>query len=412
MNKQGILQPPLAGIRVIDFTWAAAGPFATLMMGFLGAEVVKVESEKRLDLLRKLAQVYGRAKSSEVSVEQSPEFNDLNLNKLGIRLDMQNPASIELVKQLVAVSDVVVANFSAGVLQRLKLDYVALRTINPSIIVASLSSGGSGGPEYQQLGYAPIFSAQGGTANLAGYADEPPIPTRGASDMVSGSYLALAITAALNHRSHTGQGQFIDVAAIEGIAMLVGETVVDFSMTGHVAHRRGNEDNAIAPHNCYPCLGDDRWVSIVASTDAEWEALCGAIGRPAWCHDPRFAAALSRWEHRDELDNHLAAWTRSHPPEEITAVLQNVGVAAFPVMSIQALAHDPHLRDRRFYDEVNHPVMGPCKVAREPWVLAETPPSPLRPGPTLGQHEVSILQDLLGHSEAEVALLRDSKVLT
>lgn len=411
MKKQGI-QPPLAGIRVIDFTWAAAGPFATLMLGFLGAEVIKVESEKRLDLLRKLAQVYGRAKTAEVSVERSPEFNDLNLNKQGIRLDMQNPASMELVKQLVAVSDVVVANFSAGVLQRLKLDYVALRTINPSIIVASLSSGGSGGPEYQQLGYAPIFSAQGGTANLTGYADEPPVPTRGASDTISGSFLAVAVTAALNRRSRTGQGQFIDVAAIEGIAMLVGETVVDFSMTGHIAHRRGNEDDAIAPHGCYPCQGEDRWVSIVASTDVEWEALCGAIGRPAWRQEARFATALSRWEHRDELDTHLASWTRSLPPEEITTVLQKAGVAAFPVMSIQALALDPHLRERRFYDEVNHPVMGPCKVAREPWVLAETPPSPLRPGPTLGQHEGSILQDLLGHSEAEVALLRENKVLT
>ncbi len=399
---------PLEGIRVVDFTWAWAGPYATLLLAFLGAEVIKVERLKRLDHTRLRSLMTGPTMGGP---NQSPVFNDMNLNKLSLTLDLTQPRAIEVAKRLVKVSDVVAQNMRPGVMDRLGLSYEVLKEVKPDIIMLSSSALGGTGPEQTYVGYAPTFAAMSGLAYVSGNPDGRPSTLSGAIDTRVATTSAFAVLAALIHRQHTGQGQHIDLSSSEAISCLVGEVLMDYTMNRRVSERRGNHDESMAPHNCYPCRGEDRWVTIAVSTDEEWQAFCQALGNPHWTEDERFIDARSRWQNQEELDELVSKWTRQHTDYEVTEALQKVGVAAAPSLSGEMVSKDPHSKERGLFVEVEHPEIGKKLVVGPPWKLSATPARVRQSAPLLGEHNQYVLGELLGMSQDEINQLVKEQVV-
>ena len=305
---------PLAGVRIVDFTWAWAGPQATLLLGMLGAEIIKIESRARLDHTRLRSLMAGPTLASP---DHSVIFAELNVNKLSLTLNLTHAEAAEIIKRLVKISDVVAENMRPGVLDRLGIGYEALRAVKPDIIMLSSSAVGNTGPERTYVGYAPTFAALGGIAHISGPPEGPPSPLSGAIDLRVGTTSAFAILAALYHRARTGQGQYIDLSSTETISAMIGDTFMEYAMNRRSPGRAGNRDRTMAPHNCYPCAEHDRWVTIAVATDDEWRALRTVIADPR-LEDERFSDGYGRWLHQDELDQIIGEWTATRSPEEIT----------------------------------------------------------------------------------------------
>ncbi|OGA52975.1 MAG: hypothetical protein A3G24_24020, partial [Betaproteobacteria bacterium RIFCSPLOWO2_12_FULL_62_13] len=259
---------PLHGVRVADFTLHAAGPFCAHVLSLLGAECIKIETAERPDIFRKPHPVYGRMESAT--------FDQVASNKLSIRLNLKQPRGVDLAKRLVAVCDIVAESFRPGVMDRLGLSYEALKAVKPDIVMVSVSASGQTGPERGYAGYAPLFGAAGGLGTLTGYEDGPPTEIRHVMDHSSGLTAAMATLAAYLLKKRTGAGQHVDVAAREVACGFIGDALLQFAATGVAPRRTGNDAPQIAPHNVYPCAGEDRWVSIVVSTEGEWRAFATA----------------------------------------------------------------------------------------------------------------------------------------
>ena len=408
---------PLAGIRVLDFTWAWAGPHGTLLLALLGAEVIKVESRRRLDHTRVRSLMAGPVLASP---DHSVIFADLNVDKLSVSLDLKQPRAVEIARRIAGVCDVVTENMRPGTLERLGLGYEDLRAVKPDIIMVSSSAVGATEPERSYVGYAPTFAALGGLSSITGFPDGVPSPLSGAVDLRVGTTCAVAVLAALYHRHRTGEGQYVDVSSTEVVSALIGHVFMEYVMNGRVPTRDGNRDLAMAPHNCYRCqsgeggsLSDERghWVSIAVGSDEEWRALCRVLGERALEDDPRFADVVSRWRHREEIDDIISAWTRERTAEEAAETLQSAGVAAMPVLDGAALARDAHLRERGVLEKVEHPVLGSRLMLGPPWRLSDTPAAIHRPSPCLGEHNSYVLGELLGMPDGEIdELVREGVV--
>ena len=392
---------PLSGVRVLDFTWNLAGPYCSLQLALLGAEVIKVETATNLDGMRR-----GQY-AIDLDPDASPTFNSVNLNKLGLRLNLKRAGGVETIESLAAVSDVLVENFRTGVLDRMGIGYEALRRRNPTIIVASSSAFGGSGPESAYPGYASVFNASGGLGSLTGYEDGPPVELRDSIDLRVGAALAYAVLCALLRRERTGEGQYIDLSSVEAIAALAGSAVFEHLMTGTVPTRVGNRDARRAPHGLYRCRGDD-WIAISVGSDAEFRALCEVMGRPALARDPRFADGYRRLRHAAELDEVVEAWTRRRAVGSLTRSLQRAGVAAYPAASGEMLFNDPHLRGRGAWREVEHSRMGRRPVQRLAWRSAPDGTPEARPAPLLGEHNPYILGGVLGLSSGAIAALAEA----
>jgi benzylsuccinate CoA-transferase BbsF subunit len=399
---------PLDGIRIVDFTWAWAGPYATLLLSLLGAEVIKVESRKRLDHTRLRSLMTGPTMGGP---DKSTVFNDINLNKLSLTLDLTKPRAIEIIKELVKKADVVIQNMRPGVMDRLGLGYEALREVKPDIIMLSSSALGATGPERTYVGYAPTFAAMSGMAYITGYADKEPSTLSGAIDTRVGTTSAFAILSALIYRQRTGKGQNIDLSSSEAISCLMGEAFLDYAMNRRVKERDGNNDDVMAPHGCYPCQGEGRWVTIAVSTEDEWQSFCKAIGSPDWCRDVRFADAASRRQNREELNRLISGWTVQHTDYEVTEILQGANLAAIPTLSGDMVSRDPHIRERNLFIEIEHPELGKRLVVGPPWRLSGTPVKVRRPAPLLGEHNQYVLGELLGMPQSEIDQLIEEQVV-
>ncbi|MFA5374954.1 MAG: CoA transferase [Dehalococcoidia bacterium] len=399
---------PLEGVRIADFTWAWAGPYATELLAFLGAEVIKIESSHRPDHARIRSLTLGL---STKHLNNSPVFNDLNLNKMSLALDLTKPKAIDIAKKLVAVSDVVAENYRPGVMDKLGLGYDVLKKVKPDIVMLSSSALGSEGPESGYAGFAPTFAALGGAAHLTGYPDKRPVPLMGSSDLRSASTSAFAILVALYHRARTGEGQYIDLSSTETVAINISDAIIDYMMNGRVAVRKGNRDESLAPHNVYPCK-NDRWVSIVIATENEWAAFCAALGNPSWIKEERFSDANSRWLNQDELDKLIGEWTVNYTHYEAMELLQKAGVAAVAALQGVELYSDPHLKERKVSVDVVHPNVGKRVALGPPWKFSATPAKVKHCGPLLGEHTDYVLGDILGMSKDEIAGLKEEGILS
>jgi benzylsuccinate CoA-transferase BbsF subunit len=399
---------PLKGVTITEFTSAWAGPYATCVLGLLGAEVIKVESRKRIDHSRFTSFTTGMSFSNP---DESSVFNILNLNKLSVCLNLSQPKAVEIAKKLVEMSDVVVENMRPGVIARLGLDYAALSEVKHDIIYLSSSACGQTGPDREHVGYAPHFAGKAGLSFVTGYEDWPPSILGGAFDLRSATTAAFAIVAALLYRRRTGEGQYIDLASQEAIAILNSDALIDYVMNGRVQTRKGNRHDKMAPHNCYRCRGDDNWISIAVANDQGWRALCNAMGEPELAEDARFSSAETRWRNQDQLDELIGAWTMGQDYYEAMHRLQAAGVAATPSLSNKALFKDPHLVARKTFTQVEHPVLGKDWVIAPPWRLSGTPASIRRHGPLLGEHNYEVFEGRLGMSREEIERLEEERVI-
>ena len=373
---------PLRGVRVVDLTWAGAGPYASLQLGWLGAEVIKVEWPARPDVSR---HGFYRRTTSPVS----SQFNDLNLNKISFAADLGADDGAALLRRLVSVSDVLTASYRPGVLERMGFDYASLRRVRPDIIVGTVSSAGQTGPESRYAGFASIFSVQGGLGTLTGYPDAAPAALGDSIDLRVGAALAFGILAALYDRRQTGQGRLVDISAREVVSNSLGAQIADFSMNGRVAERSGNRLDGALVHDLYRCAGDDAWVSIAVFDETDFAALCHAIDRADLIGKPTNADAA------------LEAWAASRSPEEATRLLQDAGVAAMPYRSARHVADDPHLHARGAFVNLPQEDLGEQSVMRPPWRFEGAPLPPLAPAVPLGHHNDFIIEDLLGGEESQ-----------
>lgn len=410
---------PLEGLRVIDLGRVWSGPLAARIMGDFGAEVIKVESTA------------GRGEYSGTAARQSqmPQdfpngdpgahpwnrasmFNDLNRNKLSLTLDLSKPDGVGIFKRLVRVSDVVVENYTPRVMANFGLDYPVLKTVREDIIMLSMPAFGMTGPYRDFPGYGNTIEPVAGITNLVGYAGSPPQPL----GMIAGDALAAlhgvsAVLTAVWHRQRTGRGQYIDLSQAETQTSAIGDVIVGYGMSRNMPSRRGNRHPFMAPHGCYRCKGDDSWVVIVVSTDAEWQSLCGAMGNPLWTADPRFADQLCRWHNQDEMDRQIETWTLQHDHYEVMRILQAAGVACGPVLNGREVLDDPHLGVRGFFWEVPHPEAGTFPCASVPVHLSRTPAAARLPAPCLGEHNVGVLEGLLGLGGDEIDRLEKAGVI-
>jgi benzylsuccinate CoA-transferase BbsF subunit len=401
-------RPPLQGIRVADFTWLWAGAYATGLLAMLGAEVIKIESMNRVDQTRTMTFTIGKAFQG---VEESPVFNTINLNKLSVKLNLKQPRAVELAKRIVKISDVVAENMRPGAMEKLGLSYEVLKGIKPDIIMLSSSAFGDAGPFRTYGGYAPNFTCASGLANLTGYSDGTPNPMTGSTDLMAAISGAFALVVALNYKQRTGRGQHIDLSSVESQSSLAGSALMEYLVNGRVQHRMGNRDQIMAPHNCYRCRGEQKWVSIAVSTPEEWDAFCGVLGNPDWTGEERFSDAYERWRNQEELDRLVTEWTLSYTHYEVTAMLQKAGVAAMPSLSNEEIVHDPHFKHRGTSMTVEHPVMGSQVVFGVPWHFSKTPVKVHKASPIMGESNDYVFGELLGLSSDEINRFVDEKII-
>jgi benzylsuccinate CoA-transferase BbsF subunit len=412
MAEVSMLPEVLAGYRILDFGTAFASPMAAHLLADMGAEVIKIESHTRLDGLRLGRPIVGEDIAGGDRgewPEYQPVFHGLNRSKLGVTVNIKHAEGVALLKHLVRLSDVVINNFSPGVMERAGLGYEALRAEKPDLIYVSLPAAGESGPQRDIVTYAPVIAALAGISSLVGYsaAREDFVGTLQVAfcDAVGALHAVVATLAALRHRQVTGEGQAIDISQWEAAAGLLGEGLLDYMMNRRVLSPVGNAHPTMAPHNNYRCAGEDAWVAIAVRSEDEWQAFCRAAGHPEWATDARFADAYRRLRHRDELDAAVTEWTSQHTPYEVMEILQSAGVAAMPVMNLEDQFRDAHLRAREIHLESEHPKVGLEYLHGIPWRLSDTPGRIRRPAPLLGEHNQYVFGELLGLPEAEIQRL-------
>jgi benzylsuccinate CoA-transferase BbsF subunit len=397
---------PLSGYRVVDFSWVWAGPLLGEILADMGAEVIKVETNKRLDSARLTP---GR---STVGPETDFVFHSMNRNKLGITVDMTDPRGAKLIRELLSISDVALDNFSPMGLKKLNLEYAELSQANPQLVMISLPAAGQNGPLSNIVTYAPSLGALCGYSSLIGYPGERVLGEQTPYlDVTSAIHGAFAVLSALYYRERTGKGQYIDMAQIEVGASVIGEAFMEYFMTGRVLGTMGNRSPTMAPHNNYPCLGEDRWVSIAVDTEEEWRSFCTAIGNPPWVSQKRFSDKFNRQRNLEELDRLVSAWTINLSNYEVMDILQKAGVAATPCLDLMERFSDPHYAERGTHLQVEHPATGIDIIAGIPFKLSGTPGEVRRPAPMLGQHNDYVFRELLGKPESEIAQLIEEKVI-
>jgi crotonobetainyl-CoA:carnitine CoA-transferase CaiB-like acyl-CoA transferase len=409
LKPQASSLKPLEGIRVADFTWVWAGPYCTMHLAHLGAEVIKIESHARVDITRRLPMY---PKGMKGGLNRSGLFNQWSLGKKSLLLNFTKPEAIAIAKELIKKSDVVVDNFATGVMEELGFGYEELKKIKPDIIVASISGYGHSGPQKDYMGYGPAMAPLSGMSALTGYVGGSPQEIGlSLGDPNAGINAAVAICAALAARKRTGRGQYIDVSLWHAMTAVVGEGWMEYTMNGMELPRVGNRDLWMAPHDCYRCAGEDEWVSVVCGSEAEWQALCRAIGQPQLAIDTRFRTARDRKANEDALDQILTVWTTPRNKWDITRTLQAAGVAAFPSMNSKDLAGDVHLNARGFFAKPPHAEVGELLHTGIPWLLANGANGVRSAAPLLGEHTDAIMRDVMGYTDAQIAKLKEEKVL-
>jgi len=383
------MAPPLAGIRVVDFTWVVAGPLATRILADQGAEVIKIERQSAVP--RRLGL-----------------YAELNRNKRSIAINMNQPAGVALAKRLVALSDMVIDNFSARVMRHWGMDYASLRQLKPDIISLSMSGMGHTGPLSSWVTYGPTLHARTGLTMKMSYDERPTGFGYSFSDMLAGQTAAAAAMIALWHRARTGEGQFIDLSQFEALIQTLGMSVLNLTVNGAAQPPSGwhPQEAPAAPHGVYRCRAEDgdndRWIAISVRSHGEWRRLVTAMGSPQWASDPHFRTMFSRMNNRELLDRRLGEWTAQQSAYDAMERLQQAGVPAGVVANGRDLCErDPQLKARQFWATVKFPEGGQTRTITLPFRFSATPPAPLHHSPQVGEHKDYVLGTVLGLSQSE-----------
>jgi crotonobetainyl-CoA:carnitine CoA-transferase CaiB-like acyl-CoA transferase len=383
---------------VADFAWVIAGPLATQYLAIHGADVIRVESRLRPDVLRAGTPFVG----GEPGPDSSTYFASVNQGKRGITLNLRDPRAVELAKRLVSTCDVVTENFTPGTMEKLGLGYEVLRAVRPDIIMISMGLAGQTGPERHYKGFGTVIQGSAGITHLTGWPDRAPTGTGVAyTDFVASHMAAFALLCAIVHRRRTGAGQYIDLSQQEASLYVLDAALLDYTVNHHEQTRQGNRHPTAAPHGAFPCRGEDAWVAIATYNDAEWCSLRAVMGEPDWANEERFATLLGRKAHEEELEGHIGEWTSRMEPEEVTRRLRAAGVPAAVVANAHDLHADPQLQHRGHFITLNHPVIGDFPFDALSYRINGERPQPPRAAPLLGQDNESIYCDLLGLTTAE-----------
>lgn len=391
--------PMLSGIRVADLTRQFAGPLGTSILGYYGMEVIKIESNE--------VPTPGRDAALHA---------DMNRAKLGVTFNLRPEEGKDLFRRLVSSSQVVVDNFSAGVMDRLGLGFEELQKVNPGIIQVVMPGWGLEGPLQSWVAWGWQLLAYNGLMSLWGYPDSP-MEARckvAWSDRVGAVTMTLGVVSAIEYQETTGIGQFIEVPMLEAQGSMLGPAILDYTVNGKEWETLGYNEilgAPYAPYGCYPCYGKDNWVIVACQTDAEWESLKNAIGNPSWCLDPRFVNKAGRKNNSEELDSYLSEWTRSVTAKQAFRILQEAGVAAGIPMSAEDLYYDPHLRYRRHIIEIEEPPWGTIVHHGLPGIPYLSKASATGSAPWIGDHNAFVLKEVLGLDAEEIQKFEDAGAL-
>ena len=385
----------LGGVRVLELSTAVAGPVAGAVLADMGAEVIKIEQP----LLRATtgSTAPPRRDSAGMPAVRPPFYNELHRGKRHLVMDLAHAEGRELFLRLVAVADVVIENFSPRVLPNLRIDYPDLQTAREDVILISMPAFGKSGPYATRGAYGPGIDAMSGLSHLTGYPDRGPgKPANFYCDQHAGVTAAFAALAALRHRRLTGEGQYIELAMLEGELQLLAPAIIDAAVNGRVQQRTGNRHAWMAPHGLYRCRGDDAWVAIAVDSEEQWSALCRAIGRPELAADERYATRSARHGRQDEIDPLIEAWTGERDHREAQARLQSAGVPAGAVLDVAEVHADPHLRHRGSLVYANHEQVGPFPHTRTAWRSRRGNRGVSGPAPLYAEGTDYALTELLG----------------
>jgi crotonobetainyl-CoA:carnitine CoA-transferase CaiB-like acyl-CoA transferase len=406
---------PLEGIRVIDLGVVLAGPYGTLLLADLGAEVIRVESTRHFVPMTRGAMArpsrelvaswppisggYPDRDPGERPWNRFPWFNQTARNKLGATIDLREPEGRDALLRLAAISDVLVTNQSPGSLDALGVGWEACRGVNERLVYVDATSFGSSGPYRSWRALGLQMEAFAGHDLLRHYRDRDVDSNTWAvtADAAGALAVALAAQMGLYARRRTGRGQYVDISMVENFLGLIGPIVLDYTATGRVQGSLGNRDYA-AVQGCYPCAGNDRWLVLTIRDDREWVGMLRATGWPA---EDRLATAAARYAAHDELDDRIADWTRGHAREDAVARLRAAGVPAGPVLDDADAYADPHLAERGFFWEITQSDSGTHLYPGAPYRLHARKLGARRPPVTLGEHNEHVYKELLGYSDEE-----------
>ena len=392
---------PLEGIRVLDMTWALAGPFCTMLLCDLGAEVIKVENPEGGDPSRR---------NFPFIEGISSYFLSVNRGKKSITVNLQHPQGKEVILGLAKKSDVMVENFRPGVLDRLGLGYAAVKEVNPKIIYAACSGFGQKGPYAHRPAYDVIVQGMGGTLSITGEAGGPPVRVGfSIGDLGGGIFTAMGVLSALHERERSGLGQMIDISMLDCQMALLENAFTRFFATGEIPERIGTRHPVLTPFQALPTK--DGYIVVAVPREDWWQKFCHLINRQDLLADDRFKDNPSRTKNHKDLEDILSAVTRTRTTAEWVAAMEKIDVACGPVNTVDQVAQDPHTIAREMIARVQHPQAGMLRVVNSPIKLSRTPVKLERASPQVGEHTNEILKTLLGLTEEEVARLRSGKAI-
>jgi crotonobetainyl-CoA:carnitine CoA-transferase CaiB-like acyl-CoA transferase len=412
---------PLSGFRIVDMTEVWAGPEAATYMAELGAEVIRVESYPRASQNRPLIMPLPGAPQAVTGTgdqpgiwERATSYHMANHSKLALAVDVAKPEGHELLMKLIATADAYMIGFSAGTAARLRIDYETISVVNPRIVMVSMpgwgerglyqgfSTIGSGLDAFAGHHYLRSYKGEGLDSNTASVTH---------SDAVGCLSVSFAIMAALHYRERSGKGQFIDMSQAEALITHLPRQIFEWTMNHRVLEPVGNSDPQAVPHECYPSLEDDTWITIACRTDAHWQALVEALRRPAWALAPELATLSGRLRQRDVIDAKLTEWTRQRSNKEAFDILRAAGVPSGPVYKTIEVLDDPQLAARDFWRTSDHAFTGPYLRTKLPFRLTKQPTEITHPTNLLGEHNRQVLTTLLGYTNEEVDALEAANII-
>ncbi len=384
----------LSGVRVVDFSRMYAGPYCSMILRELGAEVIKIEFRESGDACRTIPPI---TEGGEGYI-----FSILNRGKKSITLEMRDEEGQRIARELIKRGDVLLENFTPGVMDRLNLGWKDVNELNPRIIYASLSGFGQTGPNAGRAAYDTVAQAMGGLMSVTGFPENPPTKCGPAiADLSGGAYTVIAILAALQHRNSSGRGQRVDVSLQDCIWLMTAvETLAPYVLSGHSAGRIGNMHPSIVPWNNY--RAKDGYIVLCVVTIGQWQKLAEVIGRADLIEDPDTLSLASRVERRDELDMIVADWVKARTVADIQKIMDEASLPCAPVMDTERLINDPHIGSRQMVVDVDQMISGPLKMPGTVFKLSATPGDPSAPAPFLGEHNTEVYGGLLGYSEEKI----------
>lgn len=396
-------------LKIVAFSWAMVGSLTLKFFADYGATVIRVETGTRPCVTRTSAPF----KDNVAGINRSGYFNHFSANMMSLSLNMTTPQGLAVAKELIAWADVVMENFTPGVMDKWGLGYEALKQIKPDIIMVRQNGFGTEGPYKNLAAFGMILAAIAGIPNHIGWPDRGPLPVGvGAyTDCISPRFASAALIAALDYRDRTGKGQLIDLAQFETALYFFLPGLLDAAVNDREPERNGNAVAFAAPHNVYLCKGQERWCTIAVTEDAQWAALCRVIGNPDLAADARFDTLAHRKENESALDALIEAWTSERTPEEVMMVLQAAGVPAGIVENSADIFQDPQLRERGLFWPMEHPEIGMFTHLGSSMVLSEAPAQASTPSPCIGEHNEYVLTKILGKTDEEFVELLAAGVL-